>query len=203
METKRMVKVTMAEGWTTYFVCGLFRDNKERDAVYKFVEENDEPILMDAHGNEVVDFDTDFDWWWERAYQCVWKCMRMDCNAIRGMIQAILNGSEAIGKCVLSNGKNETTIEVTVEPIKFHAEFVEDVKKANGGRFINVPYRVATMNLASLKATIDRLVREHPELVDKPVKVEEYWDADEPVQDVYGIEAEDGFVLINKGRNEH
>lgn len=202
MEGKRILKVSMSKGWTSYFVKGLYHDGREMELVNNLVFAKDEPILMDAHGAEVLDWDEDFDCWWDRAVDCVMKWTPMDKDAVRGMMDAILNGGGIITGCVLQNGGNGTlTIKTFDAPLEFDAGFVSEVLEANGGRFMDIPYKTPSMTLSEFRDLIDGIAETRPELLDKPIKVEEYWDADEPIQDVYGVDAEDGYVLINKGRN--
>ena len=203
MKTKRIAKVTIERGWTTYFVKSLYMNSSEQERV-KAAIADDEPTLTASDGSEVCDV-VEFDEWWDRAWmelwvqnkKPLWACVDQIKHGIHEMITNVLVGLD-ISKCTFVSEVNGTvTIEATYEPIEFNTEFVDCVLKANNGRFVDVQYKCKGMSLRQFKEALDEMAKDHPELLDKPIKVHERWDADEPDQLITRFEVFDGFAYIN------
>ena len=128
----KIVKVTLEKGWSTYFVQKLYK-GIDFESIWKVCDDRGWPCVMDSTMAEVLDADEIADWA-ERAGEVF-------VGDIKTLVKEIKFFLEQQTPWLRSSMSSDGTIVETWDaPIIFGADFVEDVKAATGGRFLNVQY---------------------------------------------------------------
>jgi hypothetical protein len=134
---QRIVKVTIVDEWNSYFVKGLFNGIEhspfEEDGFY-----DDFPCIVTDNGitsEEVLDYYNDRQCWKERVADVVKFGSMLD-----EAVEEVMRG--ACEHVVLSvDGWDGIKIDA-VDSVPFSREMVDRIKKATGGRMLNVNYTI-------------------------------------------------------------